>query len=146
MITHQLAKSAGVKTSVIRYYTRIGLLSPDRNPENGYRQYAPADIERVRFIRKAKWLGFTISDIKMILDRADAGMSPCGTVRKIILDRLKENELRLKHLRNIQKRMEAAIESWEGQEDGPPGRHVCDLIDSLDYDEETLDLYAGDRF
>lgn len=146
MITHQLAKSAAVNTSVIRYYTRIGLLSPDRNPENGYRQYAPADIERVRFIRKAKWLGFTINDIRMILNRADAGMSPCGTVRKIILDRLQENELRLKHLRDIQKRMEAAIESWDGQEDGPPGRHVCNLIDSLDYDEEMLDLYAGDRF
>lgn len=146
MIAHQLAKSAGVKASVVRYYTRIGLLHPDRNPKNGYRQYAPADIERVRFIRKARWLGFTISDVKTILERADAGESPCGTVRGIVLTRLKENELRLRHLQDIQNRMKAAIESWEGQEDGPPGRHVCDLIDSLDCDEETLDLYASDRF
>ena len=146
MIAHQLAKSAGVKNSVVRYYTRIDLLRPDRNTKNGYRQYAPADIERVRFIRKAKWLGFTISDIKMILERADAGKSPCSKVRSIILTRLKENELRMKHLQDIQNRMEAAIESWENQEDGPPGRHVCDLIDGLDCDEETLDLYAGGRF
>ena len=146
MNVSQLAKDVGVNPSVIRYYTRIDLLHPDRNPENGYRQYAPADIERVRFIRKAKWLGFTISDVKMILERADAGKSPCCKVRSIILSRLQENELRLKHLQDIQGRMEKAIESWEGQEDGPPGRHVCDLIDSLDCDEKTLDLCAGYRF
>ena len=146
MNVSQLAKAVSVNPSVIRYYTRVDLLHPDRNPENGYRQYAPADIARVRFIRKAKWLGFTISDVKMILERADTGKSPCGKVRSTILSRLQENELRLKHLQDIQQRMETAIESWEGQEDGPPGRHLCNLINSVDYDEETLDLYAGYKF
>ncbi len=64
MFANQLAKAVGIKSSVIRYYTRIGLLHPDRNPDNGYRQYAPADVERVRIIRKAKWLGFTLGDVK----------------------------------------------------------------------------------
>lgn len=146
MFANQLAKAAGVNSSVIRYYTRIGLLHPDRNPDNGYRQYAPVDVERVRFIRKAKWLGFTLADVKTILERADAGRSPCKQVRSIILNRLEENQIRLKHLQDIQQRMESAIQSWESLEDAPPGRHVCNLIDSLECDEEKLDLYAGYKF
>ena len=87
MFANQLAIAAGVNSSVIRYYTRIGLLHPDRNPDNGYRQYAPADVERVRFIRKAKWLGFTLTDVKTIVERTDTGRSPCKKVGSIILNR-----------------------------------------------------------
>ena len=146
MYTNELAKAAGVGASVIRYYTRIGLLNPDRNPANGYRRYAPADIERVRFIRKAKWLGFTLKDVETILDRSDQGQSPCRTVRALIMERIRENQLRLQHLQVIQDRMEAAVKSWQQLEDAPPGRHVCSLIDSLDCDEDMLDLYAGYKF
>ncbi|RZW16087.1 MAG: MerR family transcriptional regulator [Desulfobulbaceae bacterium] len=146
MFTNELAKEVGVNASVIRYYTRIGLLDPERDPGNGYRDYAPKDIERVRFIRKAKWLGFTLRDVQTILQRSDAGRSPCQQVRGIILERIRENQQRLLHLQSIQDRMEAAIAAWDSLEDSPPGRHVCGLIDSLECDEEKLDLYAGYKF
>ena len=72
MIASELAKTAGVNASVIRYYSRIGLLSPVRNPENGYRDFTPDDVDRVRFIKKAKWLGFTLKDVQIILDHSDS--------------------------------------------------------------------------
>ena len=146
MFANELARAVGVNASVIRYYTRIGLLHPGRNPGNGYREYAPADIARVRFIRKAKWLGFTLKDVQIILFRSDAGKSPCRQVRGIILERIRENQQRLRHLQSIQERMEAAITAWDSLEDSPPGQHVCGLIDSLKCDEEKLDLYAGYKF
>jgi DNA-binding transcriptional MerR regulator len=146
MYANELAKSAGVSASVVRYYTRIGLLTPDRNPDNGYRQYAPTDVERVRFIRKAKWLGFTLKDVETILERSDLGQSPCQKVRAIILERIRENQQRLQHLQAIQDRMVNAVESWHRMEDGLPGRRVCRLIDNLDCDEEMLDLHAGYKF
>ena len=147
MIASELAKTARVNASVVRYYSRIGLLNPERNPDNGYRDYTPNDADRVRFIRKAKWLGFTLKDVQTILNHSDSGKSPCNEVRKIIINRSLENQQRLLHLQAIQGRMESAIESWKSISDGPPGQeHICDLIDGLECDEEKLDLYAGYKF
>jgi MerR family Zn(II)-responsive transcriptional regulator of zntA len=147
MMASELAKTAGVNASVIRYYSRIGLLSPCRNPNNGYRDFTPNDVDRVRFIKKAKWLGFTLKDVQTILDHSDSGESPCQDVRKIIVNRIVENQERLLHLQAIQNRMESAIESWKTVSNGPGGQeHICDLIDSLECDEEKLDLYAGYKF
>ena len=147
MIANELAKSAGVNASVIRYYSRIGLLNPLRNPENGYRDFTANDIDRVRFIRKAKWLGFTLKDVQTILDHSDSGKSPCKEVRRIIIDRVLENQQRLLHLQSIQDRMESAIDTWKTVSNGPPNKkHICDLIDSLECEEEKLDLYAGYKF
>jgi MerR family Zn(II)-responsive transcriptional regulator of zntA len=147
MIANELAKSAGVNASVVRYYSRIGLLTPTRNPDNGYREYSNKDADRVRFIRKAKWLGFTLKDVQTILDEADCGKSPCVEVRKIIIERILENQQRLVHLQAIQDRMEAAIESWKKLSNNPPHQeHIYDLIDSLECDEKKLDLYAGYKF
>ncbi|MDQ3801368.1 MAG: MerR family transcriptional regulator, partial [Acidobacteriota bacterium] len=86
MITvNTLAKQSGVPLDTIRYYTRIGLLKPSRNPQNGYKIYQPTDAVRVRFIRAAKDLGFTLAEITEILDEAKHGNSPCPLVREIIV-------------------------------------------------------------
>ena len=147
MIAHEIAELAEVNTNVIRYYSRIGLLSPSRNPTNGYREYTPRDVTRVRFIKKAKWLGFTLKDVKTILGKADAGKSPCGEVRRIINERMLENRQRLDHLQEIQMRMESAMASWALLADSAPGsKSICGLIDGLPCDEKALDLCVGHKF
>ena len=144
MIAHEIAELAGVSANVVRYYSKIGLLSPTRNPDNGYREYTPRDVTRVRFIRKAKWLGFTLKDVETILAESDSGKSPCGKVRGIITERVQEIQQRLDHLREMQARMERAMESWNLKSDSAPGdEHICGLIDDLACDEEVLDLCAG---
>jgi len=147
MIANELAKTAEVNTSVVRYYARIGLLNPVRNPDNGYREYTKQDIDRIQFIRKAKWLGFTLNDVKTILHEADSGRSPCEEVRKIIINRIVDNQQQLIRLKTIQKRMENAIASWASISNCPPDEdHICGLIDDLEYREEKLDLYVGHKF
>jgi DNA-binding transcriptional MerR regulator len=147
MIASEVAKSAGVSANVVRYYSQIGLLNPSRNPDNGYRKYTPQDVIRVSFIRKAKWLGFTLKDVKTILEKADSGKSPCGEVRRIITERLQENQLRLDRLNEIQERMERAAESWALLSDSAPGdESICGLIDELACNEEMLDLCAAHKF
>ena len=147
MIAHEIAKMAGVSANVIRYYSKIGLLSPTRNPDNGYREYTPQDVNRVRFIRKAKWLGFTLKDIQTILAESDSGKSPCGKVRGIIEERTKEIQQHLDHLVEMQERMEVAMKTWVSKPDSAPGdEHICGLIDDLASDEEVLDLDAGHKF
>jgi MerR family Zn(II)-responsive transcriptional regulator of zntA len=66
-----LAKSAGVPAHVVRYYTRTGLLKPRGDRSNRYRLCTNADVTRLRFIRRAKSLGFTLGDIGQILRDAD---------------------------------------------------------------------------
>ena len=147
MIVHEIAELAGVSANVVRYYSKIGLLSPTRNPDNGYREYSPQDVNRVRFIRKAKWLGFTLKDVEIILSEADSGKSPCGKVRGIITERIQEIQQRLDHLLEMRERMERAMETWAAKSDTAPGdEHICGLIDDLACDEEVLDLCAGHKF
>jgi DNA-binding transcriptional MerR regulator len=66
------------------------------------------DVQRVCFIRKARNLGYTLSDIGLILNDFNKGQSPCPPVRKIIEQRINENKQRLQELQSLQTRMEAA--------------------------------------
>jgi MerR family mercuric resistance operon transcriptional regulator len=68
----ELARAAGVGVETVRFYERRGLL---RQPErgNGYRRYPSTDLDRLRFIRRAKDLGFTLAEITGLLDAAGAG-------------------------------------------------------------------------
>lgn len=132
LTVNRLAKESGVPLDTIRYYTRIGLLRPARNPQNGYKVYQPSDAVRVRFIRAAKDLGFTLAEITEILDEAKHGNSPCPMVREIIVRHIEENRRRIKEMQKMQKKMENALKDWETLQDSMPnGTSVCHLIESV---------------
>ena len=67
----QLAKRAGVAIDTVRYYERNDLLSPAGRLGSGYRRYGEAELKRLRFIRRAKALGFTLEDIRGLLSLSD---------------------------------------------------------------------------
>lgn len=69
---NELARRAGIPAHVIRYYTQCGLLSPARNARNAYRDYDEMALRRLRFICNVKRLGFTLTEIGMILDAEEA--------------------------------------------------------------------------
>ncbi len=141
---NELAARAAAPPHVVRYYARIGLLKPRRNRENGYRLFSQQDAQRLLFIRLAKSLGFTLSEIGQITDHADHGESPCGDVRRIIQQRIRENRAKIDAMLNLQDRMESALELWESMPDGvPDGHHVCHLIESLEIvPDEQVELDA----
>ena len=131
MTVSEIARRSGVPVHVVRYYTRIGLLKPSRNPRNGYKQYEDSDLSRLRFIRQAKSLGYKLDEIDRIFGESSKGKSPCPMVRRIIGNRIEENRLRLKELATLQRRMERALARWSKQPDGiPDGHTVCYLIES----------------
>ena len=67
----ELSKAAQTTPDAIRHYVRIGLLIPSRDPDNGYRLFSADDVKRVKFIRRAKGLGFTLRDIQTIFDHSE---------------------------------------------------------------------------
>jgi MerR family Zn(II)-responsive transcriptional regulator of zntA len=131
MKVRELALRSGVLDHVVRYYTRIGLLKPARSPRNRYKQYSDSDVLRLHFIRQAKSLGYTLSEIARIFKEASRGKSPCPLVRQIIEHRIEENGRKLNELAALQKRMKRALGEWAKLPDGmPDGESVCYLIES----------------
>lgn len=129
----ELSKATQITTDTIRHYVRIGLLSPSRNPDNGYKLFSNDDLKRVKFIRRAKGLGFTLHDIQTIFNQSNEGRSPCPEVRQIIRYRIDENRIRLAELNRLQQRMDDALKHWESMPDGEPdGEAICHLIESIE--------------
>lgn len=130
---NQLAKQSNAAAHVVRYYLRIGLIEATSQQQNGYRLFAPEQASRLRFIRLAKQLGFTLSEIRQILEHSERLESPCQDVRKIIQDRIEENRVKIDEMMQLQSRMESALELWHNMPDGEPDGHsVCHLIESFE--------------
>jgi len=133
LLVNELAKQCEVTTDAIRYYTRLGLLKPERNTENDYRLYNEADMKKIKFITMAKHLGYTLNEITQIFQECEKGKSPCPRVREIIQHRIVENRKKIDQTLQLQKHMEKALASWKDMPDGVPDGHtICLLIESFD--------------
>ena len=132
MTVIELAKLVGVTPDVIRYYARIGLLKPKRNPANNYKQFSPADVKHVQFIRRAQRLGFALVEIAEIVKKSRQGNTPCPMVRETIQRRIEEKSRDLKDLIALQNRMKSALAQWKNLPDGiPDGHAICQLIEAV---------------
>jgi len=142
-----LAAAAGVTPDVVRYYTRIGLLEPLRHPGNNYKSFNSHHLARLKFIRGAQALGYTLTEVRRIFDHAGDGHSPCPEVRDILRRRIGETREQLHELQELVQRMERALRNWEKIKDGiPDGHSVCVLIEStLTGGALPVAAHAGDR-
>lgn len=132
----QLAQQAKLPPDTVRYYARIGLILPMARGSNGYKHFAAQDVQRLHFIRQAQRLGFTLTEIRGILQQAGVGASPCPQVREIIARRIDETRRQVRELVSLQKRMEDALACWENLPDRlPTGHSVCHLIESVNDDK-----------
>ncbi|MGM0952742.1 MAG: MerR family transcriptional regulator [Pseudomonadota bacterium] len=133
MKVKDIATAAGVKPDTVRFYTREGLLRPSRNPDNNYQQYDAEDLRRLRFARKSRQLGFSLPEIRQILDQADDHHSPCPMVRDVFQKRLAAVEDEIAQLQQLRQRMVSALAAWEDMPDATPDGHtICRLIEHWD--------------
>jgi len=95
MLIKELSAKTGVSDKTIRYYESIGLMLPPQRSKNNYRQYTPADVERLRFIASARSLDFSLSDIGEILVARDNNIPPCKQVLDTLGHRLDEVDRRI---------------------------------------------------
>ena len=133
MRVSEIADKAEVTPEVVRYYLRIGLLKSEVKDANGYRRFSKNHLRRLYFIRRAKQLGFKLSEIAEILRMATRRTTPCPMVRDIVRRRIEDNRVDLDSLRALQRRMERALARWRGMRNGvPDGDAVCRLIESAE--------------
>ena len=131
MTVSQLAKTAQVTAETVRHYTRQTLLSPQRDPENGYQLYDNSALKRLRFINQARSLGFSLKEIKAILAHQDESDSPCPMVRDMLQQRVPVVQAKIEDLQQQLKRMQSALQQWQNMPDGvPDGHRICHLIET----------------
>ena len=131
MLVRELSQALDVSADTIRHYTRIGLLEPVKSDSNGYNYYREQDASTLRFILRAKMLGFSLTDIQEILFLADSGSCPCPLVRGRMRKNLEAAKAAMIEAQLLFKRMEQALVEWEKKPDTlPDSAAVCELIDS----------------
>jgi DNA-binding transcriptional MerR regulator len=90
----ELARLTGVSTDTARHYERKGVLGLPTRSDSGYRRYPPEAMARVRLVRRALTIGFTLDELASVLSERDRGGAPCRKVRTLVTERLAELETR----------------------------------------------------
>lgn len=120
----ELARSIGVNVETIRYYQRIGLLELPEKPYGGIRSYKPEDLGRLRFIRGAQQLGFSLEDIRELLELSS---SDCEQVERLAAEKLGLVKAKLRQLRKIESILAKTVEQCAGRKANQP----CPIIETL---------------
>jgi MerR family copper efflux transcriptional regulator len=129
MTIGRLAKSAGVNVDTIRYYERNGLIPAPLRRASGYREYDAADVSRLRFILRAKDLGFTLAEIgELISLSADRDIEG---VKQRAESRLAQVEHKINELERVRSGLRTLIDACPGHGDF----ERCPIIAALSEEE-----------
>ena len=127
----ELARLAGVSTDTLRHYERRGLLPAPLRAANGYRQYAASSLDRVRLIRRALAIGFTIDELAVILKERDRGHAPCRKVRALAEAKLDEIETRLREMESVRDDLRAVLRDWDSRLETTAASGRAGLLEAL---------------
>jgi len=131
----ELARLSGVSADTIRHYERIGILPESPRTSGGYRIYARDAVDRVRLVRRALQLGFTLSELSEILQVRDGGGVPCHRVLTLAEEKLHSLEQQIGELQRTHQYMKQLVRQWRVQvAKARPGKRAM-LLHSLSGDE-----------
>ncbi len=120
----ELARTVDVNVETIRYYQRIGLLELPKKPYGGMRSYNDESLQRLRFIRRAQQLGFSLEDIRELLELSS---SDCERVEKLAVEKLSLVKAKLRQLRRIESILARTVEQCARRK----GNQPCPIIETL---------------
>jgi MerR family mercuric resistance operon transcriptional regulator len=123
-----LAAAAGVHVETVRYYQRRGLVTQPQRPQGGVRRYGEADAERLRFIKRAQAMGFTLAEVDnlMMLRKRRS----CRATRELAVAKLGIIDSRLRELRHLRREIAQLIAGCEANTEDAH----CPVIDRLNQD------------
>ena len=114
--TGKLADAAGVSVETVRFYERRSLVpAPTRTP-SGYRQFPVETVDRIRFIRRAQVLGFTLAEIRELLELRAQDAEACGSVEIRARAKLESVQLKIDELRRIKSALNRLVASCAAHE------------------------------
>lgn len=130
LLIGELARQSGVKTDTVRFYEREGLLAKPARTAAGYRVYDPAALDRIRFIKRAQGLGFSLEEIRRILSLSGRGRETCECVMHMAEASLAEIEAKLRELQTFRDALATNLARWRKQPRGNRAAEFCALIEN----------------
>lgn len=126
MMIGTLSKRTGVNIETIRFYERAGIMPRPVRTAGGHRVYRPEHQKRLTFVRRSRELGFSLDEVRGLLELVDGGRYTCAEVRTIALDHLADVRRKLADLRRLERTLSNVAGRCRG---GRVPR--CPLIDAL---------------
>lgn len=127
----QVAKNTGITVETVRFYEKQGLLITPSRSDSGYRQYTPDTLKRIRFIQRAKSVGFTLSEINELLTLRKDPKATCTDVKLRALEKIENIDRKLNDLKQIRESLSRLIMNCNSK-----GHLVeCPILEHLDYEE-----------
>ena len=130
LTSSKLARAAGVNVETLRYYIRRGLLPEPPRRESGYRMYPPENVERLRFIKSAQELGFTLEEIQQLLSLRVDENATAGDVRRQAQEKVIQIDAKIAALQQMRDALAHLVEQCHGE--GPTSD--CPILDALSLD------------
>ena len=124
----KVARNAGLAIDTVRYYEREGLLEKPARTASGYRHYRPDVVARLRFIRQAKDLGFSLSEIKELLALRVAPGKSCADVRAHAEHKIADVDRRIASLKRVRGALAKLASACSGK--GPVSQ--CPILEALE--------------
>jgi len=126
----QIAKASGVRIDTLRYYEKEGLIKPAHRTDAGYREYDQNAVQQMRFILKAKSLGFSLQEIRELLSlRIDREHHPCSEVKELAEAKLSSIEEKIAELQRMHNTLKRISDLCCGGSE--PAIH-CSILDALE--------------
>ncbi len=125
----EVSKRSGIGIEALRFYEKSGLLDKAERTDSGYRMYDVKVMERLTFIKQAQVLGFSLHEIKRIIDEKRAGQSPCADVRELVRLRLHALDERMQEMQRYRQELATTLTEWD--EAGEAEGHICGLIEGI---------------
>lgn len=126
MRIQEAARQSGMPAKTIRFYEEIGLVRPAARAANGYRQFDESSVRTLKFIQRARNLGFTVEDIQRLLSLWQDKRRASSEVKKLALGHVAEIEARVAQLQGMKRAVLHLAEKCHGDE-----RPECPILDEL---------------
>ncbi|HUT51153.1 MAG TPA: Cu(I)-responsive transcriptional regulator [Alphaproteobacteria bacterium] len=122
----EVAGKSGVRAKTIRYYEDIGLIPQARRSESGYRDYNDRDLATLRFVQRARSLGFSVKDVGALLALWHDNARASGEVKRLATDHVGEIDRKVSELRSMRRTLVDLMERCHGDD-----RPDCPILDDL---------------
>jgi Cu(I)-responsive transcriptional regulator len=134
----EAAKATGISVKMLRYYEQIGLVRPALRTYSGYRVYSAKDVDTLRFVRRARGLGFQVKQIASLLDLWRDGSRSSGDVKALALGHAQELERRRRELDEMIGTLQHLARHCQGND-----RPDCPILTTLSAEEEPASKAKG---
>lgn len=137
------ASRSGVSAKMIRYYERIGLIPTASRTASGYREYEPRDVHMLRFIARARDLGFSVAEITELLDLWRDKDRRSADVKALAQARIRDLRHKIAHLQDMADTLEELANACAGNE--RPNCPILQRLETLDTDDDPLSRRRPER-